>query len=91
MTSSATHLPSDDPARTFCLKKYEELFSRIFTTHPYLEDGAPEANPDEVTDEQKTALVAKANAYASELEQCTYDIYTEPNKDGKPHAGPKYK
>jgi hypothetical protein len=46
---------------------------------------------EELTDSEKTALEEAANRFATELEQCVYDIYSEPDAKGKIHAGSKYK
>ncbi|EIN06001.1 hypothetical protein PUNSTDRAFT_145392 [Punctularia strigosozonata HHB-11173 SS5] len=108
--ATTTSTASDDPARVFCLKKYQELFCKIFLQRPHvapsptvgpeeestdhLQDSANKlqaVKPEELTSEQKADIETRANAYAAEVEQCTYEIYAEPGKDGKPHAGPKYK
>lgn len=42
-------------------------------------------------EEQKQALTDAANQFAKELESCVFEIYSEPDKNGNPHAGGKYK
>lgn len=42
-------------------------------------------------DERRAALEEKASAFVVELEQCMFDAYAEPDKNGNPHASGKYK
>ncbi|KAJ7898426.1 hypothetical protein B0H13DRAFT_2664550 [Mycena leptocephala] len=67
---------SDDPARAFCLGKLEGVFHDIFLRYPH---------------EEKAKVEEEAKQFATDLEQCVYDIYSEPDKQGKSSAGGKYK
>jgi hypothetical protein len=51
----------------------------------------PELKEGELSDEDKTRLEEEAKVFTAELEQCIFDIYSEPDKHGKPSVGPKYK
>lgn len=51
----------------------------------------PDKNFDELTDSEKAKVEEEASKFATELEQCVYDIYSEPDGRGKIHAGSKYK
>ncbi|PFH51770.1 hypothetical protein AMATHDRAFT_74665 [Amanita thiersii Skay4041] len=95
---------SDDPTRKYCLGKLEDIFRDVFLRYPNVlipdieEGGGEEPNmkriekrPDELTDEEKEQILRRARDFATELEQCVYDIYCEPDKQGNPHAGGKYK
>lgn len=87
---------SDDPTRTFCLKKLQELFCRIFLKYPHvLSDSVTgslqEKNLEDLTDNERNILEERAKAFATDVEQCVYDIYSEPDGKGKPSAGGKYK
>lgn len=87
---------SDDPTRTFCLKKLQELFCHIFLKYPHvLSDSGTESlqekNLEDLTDNERKALEDRAKAFATDVEQCVYDIYSEPDSKGKPSAGGKYK
>jgi hypothetical protein len=46
---------------------------------------------EELTDEEKDALVNESRQFAADLESCVFEIYSEPDKAGQPHAGGKYK
>ncbi|KAF9006144.1 hypothetical protein BDQ17DRAFT_1352832 [Cyathus striatus] len=48
-------------------------------------------NLEELSEEEKEALIQEANHFAYELEHCIFDIYHELDKLGEPHAGGKYK
>lgn len=90
-----------DPTRSYCLKKLQEVFSGIFLKYPNIpSDHATEEQfhslpagkkPEDLTDVEKTKLEDDANKFATELEQCVYDIYSEPDAKGRTHAGSKYK
>ncbi|KAF4610431.1 hypothetical protein D9613_007039 [Agrocybe pediades] len=56
------------------------------------EEGAdvPEKK-NELSEEKKQALIDAANQFAGDLENCVFEIYSEPDKNGNPHAGGKYK
>jgi hypothetical protein len=45
----------------------------------------------DLTDTEKNSLEEKAKIFANDVEQCVYDIYSEPDSKGKPSAGGKYK
>ena len=89
--------PADDPARKYCLGKLEELFRDIFLRYPHTRirtdaGGTIMAKKlEELTDEEKDALVNEARQFAIELESCVFEIYSEPDKAGQSHAGGKYK
>ncbi|KAF8892270.1 hypothetical protein BD779DRAFT_1511945 [Infundibulicybe gibba] len=94
---------TDDPARKYCLGKLEEVFRDIFLRYPHVrgkrdtaEGGGDEENIiqkplQELTEDEKGALLEEAKQFAMDLEQCVYDIYSEPDKQGMPSAGGKYK
>ncbi|KAJ6493533.1 hypothetical protein C8R47DRAFT_409491 [Mycena vitilis] len=87
---------SDDPARAFCLGKLESVFRDIFLRYPHVRQDASgglpvEKKPEELTEEEKAKVEDEAKQFATDLEQCVYDIYCEPDKHGKPSAGGKYK
>jgi len=95
----------DDPARKYCLSKLEELLRNVFLRYPHVRsettDQDMNVNPsktnviprkiEELSEEEKEALINEAKQFARDLEDCVYDIYSEPDKQGKPHAGGKYK
>ena len=97
--SSAT----DDPTRKYCLGKLEELFRDIFLRYPHLHTESIDGGDNKVhervvrkgqgdlTEEEKALLVDKSKQFATDLESCIYEIYAEPDKQGKLSAGPKYK
>ncbi|KAJ6581495.1 hypothetical protein B0H19DRAFT_508904 [Mycena capillaripes] len=87
---------SDDPARAFCLGKLESVFRDIFLRYPHVREdasGGPlvEKKPEDLTEDEKAKVEEAAKQFATDLEQCVYDIYCEPDKQGKPSAGGKYK
>ncbi|KIL69264.1 hypothetical protein M378DRAFT_157517 [Amanita muscaria Koide BX008] len=102
---AASITATDDPTRRYCLGKLEEIFRDVFPRYPYLpashydnEDRGEQAattlvekKSEELTDEEKAQVLERANRVATELEQCIYEIYCEPDKQGEPHAGGKYK
>lgn len=47
--------------------------------------------PEELTDEEKTMLEERAKQFATDLEECMYEIYAEPDKTGKHSVAAKYK
>ncbi|KAI1793536.1 hypothetical protein LXA43DRAFT_220280 [Ganoderma leucocontextum] len=92
----------EDAARKYCLTKLQELFRQIFTRYPFLsqpsedEAGAgpslqPGKKPEELTPEEKEQLEATANQFGVDLENCMYELYSEPDKSGKQIVGGKYK
>lgn len=86
---------SEDPTRTYCLKKLQEVFIQIFLKYPRVpDDTQPESvlkNTEDLTDPEKHHVEESAKAFATELEQCVYDLYSKPDGKGKPSAGGKYK
>ncbi|KAJ7116022.1 hypothetical protein C8R44DRAFT_555763, partial [Mycena epipterygia] len=89
---------NDDPARAFCLGKLEGVFRDIFLRYPHVraentEEGASvvEKKLEDLTEEEKAKVEEEAKQFATDLEQCVYDIYSEPDKQGKPSAGGRYK
>ncbi|KAJ7180665.1 hypothetical protein C8R46DRAFT_1070186 [Mycena filopes] len=86
---------TDDPARAFCLGKLEGVFRDIFLRYPHVRaggEGPPvEKKPEELSEEEKAVVEEEAKQFATELERCVYDIYSEPDKQGKTSAGGKYK
>lgn len=50
-----------------------------------------EKKTEDLTDAEKIKVEEEANKFATELEQCVYDIYSELDAKGKTHAGSKYK
>ena len=56
-------------------------------------DEAPEPSKKEedLTEEEQEILSTNGKKYASDLEQCVFELYAEPDKHGKPSAGGKYK
>ena len=93
---------AEDPTRKYCLTKLQELFCQIFLRYPFLEQDAtdnampsaplqPQKKPEELTDEDKGLLKAKAAQFGLDLEQCMYELYAEPGEAGKRAVGGKYK
>lgn len=64
----------------------------IFTKH-YPSEGLAESGGEVEKDSEqvKEEREEKAKTYGSQLEQCLYDTYSEPDKQGKASAGGKYK
>lgn len=88
--SSDSSTATDDPARKYCLGKLHEVFDGIFTKYPHV--GGQEGKAlEDLTDGEQGSVRDQARRFATELEQCVYDIYSEPDKYGKSSAGGKYK
>ena len=51
----------------------------------------PHAASLEMTEEEKEALRERARRFAAELEECMYELYSEPDKTGKHGVAAKYK
>lgn len=51
----------------------------------------PDKKPEELTPEEKEQLEMKARQAGADLEQSIYDLYSEPDKQGKQVAAGKYK
>lgn len=92
---------NDDPARKYCLTKLQETFGMIFLKYPFFPAalGEGEAHQEELvekteelTEEEKTAMEEKAKKYATELEECIFETYSEVDaKSGKNAVAMKYK
>lgn len=48
-------------------------------------------NPEELTEEEKEAVINDAKAFTTEFEGYLYEAMNEPDKTGQPSAGTKYK
>ena len=95
----------DDPTRKYCLSKLEELFHDVFLRYPHIRSESTDEDIDvkdrkptiiskkieELSEVEREVLINEAKQFARELEDCVYDIYSEPDKQGNPHAGGKYK
>ena len=46
---------------------------------------------EELSDEEKDALIKESQQFSQDLENCVFEIYSEPDKSGNPHASGKYK
>lgn len=46
---------------------------------------------EELSDEEREALLEESRQFSQDLENCVFEIYSEPDKSGHPHAGGKYK
>ncbi|KAG7444961.1 uncharacterized protein BT62DRAFT_933372, partial [Guyanagaster necrorhizus] len=85
---------TEDPTRKYCLGKFKELFRGIFLKYPHVRtkdsgEGSDdvEKNAEELTEEEKKAVLSAAHQFANDLEHCVYEIYCDPDK----HAGDGYK
>lgn len=67
------------------------MFRPVFLRYPRVEADDGSDNKVDLTDEDKQRLQNEADVFASELEQCLYELYGEPDKHGKQGVGPKYK
>jgi hypothetical protein len=77
------------------------MFKEVYFRYPYvrlkeeeeLGEGTRTIKKDlaDMDDEEKEALVEDSKRFARDLEICLYEIYAEPDKNGNPHAGAKYK
>ncbi|KAI0629132.1 hypothetical protein C8Q77DRAFT_307544 [Trametes polyzona] len=90
----------EDAVRKYCLGKLQELFCQIFTRYPFLSsdetgedsgDLKPAKKTEELTPEEKEQLETRAKHFGADLEQCIYELYSEPDKQGKHVAAGKYK
>ncbi|KAG9313051.1 hypothetical protein JVU11DRAFT_6491 [Chiua virens] len=84
----------DDPARKYCLGKLREMLHPVFLRYPHKGDefgDKIELKAEDLTDEDKQRLQNAADAFALELEQCLFELYSEPDKHGKQGVGAKYK
>ncbi|KDR80731.1 hypothetical protein GALMADRAFT_241158 [Galerina marginata CBS 339.88] len=46
---------------------------------------------DDLSEEEKAVVIGEAHQFAKELESSVFEIYSEPDKAGNPHASGKYK
>lgn len=78
---------------------YGEIPAKVEGQDPAV-DGQGQAQPEggivpkkleDMTEEEKEALTNASKRFAAELEQCVFGIYSEPDKNGAPHAAGKYK
>ncbi|KAJ7760574.1 hypothetical protein B0H16DRAFT_1884744 [Mycena metata] len=95
-SSSTSGDATDDPARAFCLGKLEGVFRDIFLRYPHVRSAGEEGprvekKAEELSEEEKAGVEGEAKQFAIDLERCVYDTYSEPDKQGKPSAGGKYK
>ncbi len=93
----------EDAARKYCLSKLLEIFCDIFLRYPVLPNDAAtgdhenavvavaDKSLDQLTDEEKEILRERAKKFTSELEECMYELYSEPDKFGKHSVAAKYK
>ncbi len=51
----------------------------------------PDKKTEELSTEEKEQLEAKAKKFGFDLEQCMYELYSEPDKQGRHVVGGKYK
>ncbi|TFY59956.1 hypothetical protein EVJ58_g5444 [Rhodofomes roseus] len=94
----AKPLSGEDPARKYCLTKFEEVFCPIFLRYPFL-DGVkatpgllePNKKQEDLTDEEKEKLEMTARRFAADLEHRVFDLYADTDKNGKRAVGSKYK
>ena len=97
------HKLEEDPVRKYCLTKLEDVFKEVYLRYPYVrlkEEGGGEGQggsrivrkaTDDMSEEEKEALMEDSRRFARELEACVFEIYAEPDKNGNPHAAAKYK
>ncbi|KAF8141535.1 hypothetical protein EV363DRAFT_1425646 [Boletus edulis] len=95
-SSDAPVSVDDDPARKYCLGKLRDMFRPVFIRYPHADTADASGNKvdlkaEDLTDEDKQRLQNEADVFASELEQCLFELYGEPDKHGKQGVGPKYK
>lgn len=99
--SLATPGAGADAARKYCSTKLQEIFVDIFLNYPVLEEPSEDQESDELvvmkkredlTPEEKEKLEEKGRRFATELEECVFDTYSEPDpKTGHHIVGMKYK
>ena len=96
---TSTPGPGEDAARKYCSTKLQETFIEIFLNYPILHDHYEEDEElvidkkrEELTDEEKQLLEDRARQYSNELEECIFELYSEPDaKTGKHIVAMKYK
>lgn len=84
---------TDDPTRKYCLGKLEEVFRDIFIRYPHVREGEElmEKKREELSEAEMAKLFEDANQFATDLEHCVYETYSEHDKQGKVSAGGNYK
>lgn len=88
-----------DAARKYCLTKLQELFRDIFLRYPTVHDVEPsegetsvDKKTEDLTAEERAQLEEKAGRYATELEECMFELYAEPDAKTEKHSvATKYK
>jgi hypothetical protein len=94
-TKSGPEPAAPDSTRVFCLGKLENLFVPIFLRYPHLPvDGQDELALraiDSLNDEEKQSVEQTAKTYAQGVETAMFDLYAEPDKNGRPIAAGRYK
>jgi hypothetical protein len=86
-----------DAARKYCLTKLHDLFRDIFLRYPILSESseaeriAIEKKPEDLAVEEKEQLKTKAGQFATDVEECMFELYAEPDPKGKRTVGTKYK
>ncbi len=89
----------EDAARKYCLTKLQEMFCQISLRYPILQDHGLSDNgeividkkPEELTAEEKEQLETRAKKFATDLEECMFELYSEQDKNGKHGVAAKYK
>ena len=82
--------------------KLEEIFRDVFLRYPHVpvpnfadaeqaDIKLIEKKPEDSAEEENAQVLERANRFATVLEQCVFEIYCEPDKQGEPQAGGKYK
>ncbi|KAG6844769.1 hypothetical protein H0H87_003887 [Tephrocybe sp. NHM501043] len=91
-------VPTDDPVRKYCLTKLEELFRDVFLRYPHVRVQTQTKRTelvhkplDELTEDEKNALLDESRRFADELERCVFDVSSEQDKSGLHSAGASYK
>ncbi|KZS94341.1 hypothetical protein SISNIDRAFT_484570 [Sistotremastrum niveocremeum HHB9708] len=91
-SESGSSKPSDDPLRKYCLGKLHGILHPIFEKYHEADSEGSEQNDTSANDDEKTNRIgAAAGRFVEELEQCLFDIYSEPDKNGKKAASGKYR
>ncbi|KAI0084453.1 transcription factor S-II, central domain-containing protein [Irpex rosettiformis] len=95
--SLATPGGGADAARKYCSTKLQDIFVDIFLNYPVLQEPAEDElivmkKREDLTPEEKQTLEEKGRRFATELEECVFNTYSEPDtKTGHPVVGMKYK
>ncbi|KAJ3824385.1 hypothetical protein EV361DRAFT_927257 [Lentinula raphanica] len=92
-----TSSSGDDPARNYCRGKLEDVFRDIFLRYPHVRSTSEDADQgiekptEDLTEEDRNSVLEDSKQFADDLEKCVFEIYSEPDKHGKPIAASKYK